>query len=411
MTASILSIGNELLIGQVINTNAAWLGEVLSAMGVQVVAQATTSDDALGIRQQLDHLLACSEVVITTGGLGPTRDDVTKKVVAAYFGQEMVFHEGTWERINEWFSKRNYPVSELHRAQCYMPSGAQILENNLGTAPGLLMTSGDKTLIILPGVPYEMKGLFEAHVRQFLNARLKGQDVWRHTFQTAGTGETVIADHVESFEQALSTHYSIAYLPSLGQVRIRLNANGVSQRAFEDKCNTLRQLLEPWLFAEGNITMEEELGRLLYEKELMMCTAESCTGGQIASKICAIAGASRYFKSSVVAYSNEIKASLLGVPVSVFETEGAVSEACVRSMLSGALRLLGADVGIAVSGIAGPDGGSALKPVGTIWIAVGNDTDVHVQCLSFNKDRQRNIAFATSVAMNNLRKFILKHYI
>jgi nicotinamide-nucleotide amidase len=409
MRCGILSIGNELLIGQVVNTNASWLGGQLTDLGVEMTIHLTVGDDHDSIVRHLKALAGECDLVVTTGGLGPTRDDITKKAMAEAAGTEMVFHQPTWDKIQAWFSKRNYPVSDLHYEQCYMPVGAEILENDMGTAPGLQMQMGSCIVYILPGVPYEMQHICERHILPYVQKIMDGPKLYKHTFLTAGTGETVIADHIRHFEEGLPEGYSIAYLPSLGQVRVRLNGQG-DEGVFKRKVEELRGLLKKWLYGEGAESLEEVLGKVLLKKKLTVATAESCTGGTIASIIAAVPGASRYFRGSVVAYHNDIKQNMLRVPAEVLERDGAVSEACVTAMVQGLLPLIQADLGIAVSGIAGPDGGSEEKPVGTIWIAVGDRETVRTIRLQFNKDRRRNIAFTASQAMNALRLFVLEKY-
>jgi nicotinamide-nucleotide amidase len=398
-----------LLIGQVVNTNAAWLGEQLTDLGVEMTLHLTVGDDHDSIVRHLKALAGECDLVLTTGGLGPTRDDITKKAMAEAAGTGMVFHQPTWEKIQAWFSKRNYPVSDLHYEQCYMPDGADVLENDMGTAPGLRMQLGPCTVYILPGVPYEMQHLCERHILPYVQQVLASPRLYKHTFLTAGTGETVIADHIRHFEETLPEGYSIAYLPSLGQVRVRLNGQG-DDGIFKRKAEELRGLLVKWLYGEGADSLESVLGKELLDRKLTVATAESCTGGTISSIIAAVPGASRYFRGSVVAYHNDIKQQILRVPAEVLEHDGAVSEACVAAMVRGLLPLIDADLGIAVSGIAGPDGGTDEKPVGTIWIAVGDRETVRTICLQFNKDRRRNIAFTASQAMNALRLFVLEKY-
>jgi nicotinamide-nucleotide amidase len=409
MKAIIISIGNELLIGQVINTNAAWLGEKLTEAGISVISHQSIGDEKEAITAGLTAAFERAELVITTGGLGPTRDDITKVAIAAYFGKKMVFHQLTWDRIQEAFSKRNIPVSELHHMQCFMPEGFEILENDLGTAPGLKYVDGGKTIIILPGVPYEMKHIVESHILTALytNAALDG--FFQHTFHTAGTGETVIADKIRDFEDGLPEGYSIAYLPSIAQVRIRLTKKGKGSIDFEMYKLELKSLLEPWLFGENGSTLEEVIGDLLRDKKLKMVTAESCTGGAIAARIVQLPGASEFFEGGFVSYSNGQKTRMLDVVPDTLNKFGAVSSETIREMILGAVKKSGADVAVAVSGIAGPDGGTTDKPVGTIWIGVGNGSKQVIHKYYYQKDRQRNIEFTTNMALIMLRKFLIAH--
>ena len=409
MNISIVSIGNELLIGQVINTNAAWLGEQLSEHGVVVVRVITVGDDYQSIQEGIKDCLRDSQMIITTGGLGPTKDDISKKAIADLFQCALVWHQPTFDRLESYFSKRKYPISEAHRAQCFMPEGAEVLENDLGTAPGLKIQSNGSRCYMLPGVPYEMKHLFEKFILP--EVRLTSEEVFfKKTFHTAGTGETVIADHIAEFEDSLPDNASIAYLPSLGTVRVRLNAKGVPLSTFTEWTDKLKQLLQPWIFGEDETSIQKAVIDLLHAHRLELVLAESCTGGKIASTLVGEPGVSSVFMGSAVVYSNNLKHQLLGVPMDVIEQNGAVSEEVVVHMVKGALHHLGGDIAAAVSGIAGPDGGTEDKPVGTVWLAVGNKDHVFAQKVFFNKDRTRNIAFTTVTALNMIRRFIHKYY-
>lgn len=411
MKLSIISIGNELLIGQVVNTNAAWLGQHLSLIGWEVSSVVCISDDYDTIQRTVDRAFHDVDVVITTGGLGPTKDDVTKKAIADHFGCEMVFHNETWERISAYFNARNYPISEAHRQQCYMPDGADVYVNDLGTAPGLRLEKGQKHCIMLPGVPYEMKHLMKQHVVPFLTSINSVDAFHQLTFYTAGTGETVIADHIADFEDQLPEGASLAYLPAIGQVRVRLSMLNIDRPVFDEYCNQLRDLLRPWYYGEGHTSLEEEVARLFHALGLKLVLAESCTGGLISAKLVSLPGVSHFYLGGAVVYSYEHKSSVLGVPSELIESQGAVSEDVVVHMVKGALKHLGGDVAAAVSGIAGPAGGTDDKPVGTTWIAVGNNDKVVTKKIVFNKDRQRNIEFSAVTALNMIRKFLIDVYL
>jgi len=411
MKANIISIGNELLIGQVINTNASWLGQTLSDIGWEIGTVICVADDDRDIRDALARGFDTADVVITTGGLGPTKDDITKKAVADYYGREMVFHEETWHRIEKYFTERKYPISELHRQQCYMPAGSVILENALGTAPGLRIEENGKACFVLPGVPYEMKYITETHIVPWL-VKSGGVEIFRKkTFHTVGTGESMIADHIEAFSDGLPTNASIAYLPSIGKVRIRLSMMGGTQEEFDGYCRELRDLLDAWYYGEDDTNLEKEVARLMDQLELKLVLAESCTGGNISARLVQQPGASSYYLGGAVTYSYEHKSSVLGVSPDTLLEHGAVSEEVVTEMVQGALQRLGGDVAAAVSGIAGPDGGLPQKPVGTTWIAVGNKDKIIARKIVFNKDRSRNIEFSTIAVLNLIRKFLIAVYL
>lgn len=411
MKLTIISIGDELLIGQVVNTNAAWLGHQLSVIGWEVNEVISIGDNYEAIQRAIRRAFETVDVVITTGGLGPTKDDITKKAIADYFGKPMVFHDETWDRISTYFKTRNYPISLSHKEQCYMPEDAVVYNNDLGTAPGLRLTQGQKHCILLPGVPYEMKHLMQVYVVPFL-AELNTVDAFHQlTFYTAGTGETVIADHIAVFENSLPEQASLAYLPAIGQVRIRFSMVNVDQLEFDRYCGELRALLQPWYFGEGHTSLEEEVAALCLQLNLKLVLAESCTGGTISSRLVNIPGVSKFYLGGAVVYSYEHKSRVLGVDPELIETKGAVSEEVVIDMVKGALKNLGGDIAAGVSGIAGPEGGTDDKPVGTTWIAVGNKEKVVTQKIVFNKDRLRNIEFSTVTVLNMTRKFLIDVYL
>lgn len=410
MTAHIITIGDELLIGQIINTNSAWMADQLTALGIEVEQIKTVSDKKEVIIEALKAAQS-ADLVLLTGGLGPTRDDVTKKALSAYFETPLVFHQVSYDRILEGFRRRNIPVTKLHKEQCYLPESCQILTNRKGTAPGMWFEKDKTVFVSMPGVPYEMKYLVEFEVLPKFITRMSNKVVGYRTLQTIGTGETVLAERIEKFEDSLPEHLKLAYLPSLGTVRLRLTGEGTNAVLLEQqlvkKAEEMAQLIPEFFLGFGDKKIEELIGNLLTEKELTMGTAESCTGGHIAHKITSIAGSSAYFKGSIVAYSNEIKHQVLTVNKETVEKYGAVSEQTVKEMVIGALKVLNIDVAISVSGIAGPGGGTEEKPVGTVWVAVGNKDRIVTECLRFGKDRNKNIQLTTTYGLNVLRKFLL----
>jgi nicotinamide-nucleotide amidase len=411
MKINLICIGDELLIGQVINTNASWIGQFLNQFGFNIHRTFTIGDAHQEIFSTLRIAFESAEMVITTGGLGPTRDDISKKAIADFFGLGMTFHQQTWDRIYELFTKRNIPISDQHRDQCLMPDGAEVLENGLGTAPGLWLEKQGKHCIMLPGVPYEMQHLMERHVKPALISKFQAEEYFEHTFLTVGTGESVIADHIQDFEESLGEHSGIAYLPGTGQVRIRISQRGGLKTTFENNRDKLGELIKHWTFGENGETLESAVGKLLKDNGLTLVLAESCTGGLISHKITSIAGSSAYFKGAAITYSNEHKMKVLGVKSETLEKYGAVSEQTVIEMVQGALTNLGGEIAAAVSGIAGPDGGSEEKPVGTVWIAVGNKQQIKTISFIYMKDRERNIQYAAVQALNMIRKFLIAVYL
>lgn len=411
MNINLICIGDELLIGQVVNTNASWIGQFLNQAGFCLHRTFTVGDSHEEIFATLETAFESAEIVITTGGLGPTRDDVSKKAIADYFGLNMTFHQNTWDRILELFTKRSIPISEQHREQCMMPEGALVLENEMGTAPGLWLEKEGKHCIMLPGVPYEMQHLMEKHVRVSLEQMFQTEAYFEHTFHTVGTGETVIADHIQEFEDSLDDESAIAYLPATGQVRIRISRRGGLRETFEINKDQLADLIKHWTYGENGDSLEYVVGKLLKQYNLNLVLAESCTGGLISHKITSIPGSSSYFKGAAITYSNEHKMKVLGVKKETLDQYGAVSEQTVIEMVQGALEHLNGDIAAAVSGIAGPDGGSKEKPVGTVWIAVGNKQQIKTFSFLYMKDRERNIQYTAVQALNMIRKFLIAVYL
>lgn len=408
--AVILTIGDELLIGQTIDTNSAWMGEKLSEIGIEIVEKIAISDTREGIVSALDRAMEKGNVILITGGLGPTKDDITKKVMAEYFGMGMRFDDPTYDRILKLFARWGRSTTEAHKEQCYMPDGAKILENKMGTAPGMQFNHNGKVLISMPGVPYEMKYIMENSVLPLLRKEYSNQSIVHHTILTAGEGESRIARKIESITSRFPKHISIAFLPNLGTVKLRLTAIGDEEESLKKQVlsysKEIEQELGELVYGFGKETMSSTIGKIALEKGLTIGTAESCTGGLVSSKIVKTSGSSAYFQGSVTTYSNELKNRLLGVSMDTLNTFGAVSEQTVKEMVIGANRHLGVDVSVAISGIAGPTGGSEEKPVGTIWIACGNASKMDTLKISAGKNRAKNIEYASNYALNVLRKFL-----
>ncbi|WP_020538348.1 CinA family nicotinamide mononucleotide deamidase-related protein [Lewinella cohaerens] len=407
---TILTIGDELLIGQVIDTNSAFMARELNLHGMEIFRKLTIADTLPEIIDNLKQALGHSDIVLMTGGLGPTKDDVTKKALATYFGVEMAFSEVTWERIEYFFQRLGRSTTPAHREQCYMPENALLLTNKMGTAPGMWMEQDDKIVVSMPGVPYEMEYLLTHEVIPRLRKRHKIRPIAHRTILTIGEGESRLAAQIEDLEDQLPAHLSLAYLPSLGQVRLRLTGRAGDAEQLQTDLQTygdaFLERLQGFVFGEGTTTIEAEVGRLLLEKNLTLATAESCTGGYVAHRITSISGASAYFQGSIVAYDNKVKENLLGVSPTTLNDHGAVSEQTVIEMVAGALKALNVDVALAISGIAGPGGGSPEKPVGTIWLAVGNHKKTETFLLHGTKDREKNIQYASSRALGLLWNFL-----
>lgn len=413
MQALLLTIGDEILLGQTVDTNSTWLGQALNAIGIQVSRRITVSDQLDDIQDALTYGWENFDLVIMTGGLGPTKDDITKKAIASFFQVDLVFHQETWDRILRIFERIGRPTTEAHREQCYMPANAEFMSNAMGTAPGMWFEKDGCILISLPGVPYEMTSI----MREVALPRLEKQPglipIFHRTLLTAGMGESQIASRLDAFEKSLPDYIKLAYLPSLGQVRLRLSAYGgeatVRQKEIDHYAQIIHAEFGTAIYGEGETTLEATVGELLNQKGLNLATAESCTGGAIAHQITSVSGSSAYYLGSVIAYHNELKTSQLGVLPEELAAFGAVSEPVVRQMVKGVLQTFHADIAISASGVAGPTGGSPDKPVGMIWIAVGNQTDIRTRELRLGKDRQKNIETTAVLALNELRLWLLDH--
>lgn len=412
MKAEIISIGDELLIGQVVNTNASWMAVELNLAGINVVQISSVSDDANHIKNSIREAEARADIVIITGGLGPTKDDITKKVLMEYFNSKTIFHQATYDNIVELFGKRNYPLSEVNRLQAELPDNCTILPNRVGTAAGMWFEKDDKVIVSMPGVPFEMKTLISEQVIPRLKIKYKTPFIYHKTIMTTGIGESMLAEKIEEWETNLPENIKLAYLPQPGIVRLRLSANGNDEDAIkieiDRQCELIKQYVPKAIFGFNDIRLEEAVADILKDKNLTVSTAESCTGGYIAHLLTSIAGSSEYFRGSIVSYANDIKIEQLAVDAKDMEKYGAVSQEVVEQMAKGAREKLHTDYAIATSGIAGPDGGTEEKPVGTVWIAIAGKEGVKSKLFQFGEHRGRNIRRSALMAMNMLRLELLE---
>jgi len=411
MKIHIITIGDEILIGQIVDTNSAWMAGELNRIAARVSYIHSISDDGDAIRETLDRALEDADAVLLTGGLGPTKDDLTKKALADYFGVEFVFHEPTLVWIQALFERIGRPMkAEALHDQYLMPANAVILPNKMGTAPGMWFEHQGKVIVSMPGVPSEMKYLMRHEVLPKLKARFGGKPIQHRTILTVGEGETIIAGRVAAIEDQLPPHVKLAYLPAVGQVRLRLTGIADDAAALEqlldEQAATITACLSDIVYGFGDTTLEAAIGQMLLARSLTIGAAESCTGGHFSYSLTAIPGASAYFKGAVVAYDNAVKRSLLGVRAETLERYGAVSEQTVLEMAQGARELLQTDLAVSISGIAGPDGGTPEKPVGTIWMAIANKDAVTAPKIVRGKDRLSNIQYATIQALNMVRKLL-----
>jgi len=411
MKACIITIGDELLIGQTVDTNSAWMGKELNRDGIQVESIITVNDTREGILSGLEYAKVY-DLVLLTGGLGPTKDDITKKVLADYFSTELVFHQETYDRLCAFFEKINRSPNDMHKEQSKLPQSAIVLENKQGTAPGMWFESNGTVYVSMPGVPYEMKHLMKEQVLPRLQSTGKTSPIYHRTLLTIGKGESTIAEQIAEFEDGLPDYIKMAYLPSLNQVKLRLTGTykpiEILKGEVDAKVEELRSLIGDIVWGEDEETFEQKIGELCVQHNLTLGTAESCTGGAIASMLSSVPGASRYYYGSIVAYDNTIKEKVLSVKKTTLKEYGAVSEQTVKEMALGAREQLSTEVSIAISGILGPSGGTKEKPVGTIWLAVADSRKVVTKKLELGKSRDKNKTVAVARALNMALKFLLE---
>lgn len=415
LRAALVSIGDEILNGTTINTNASWISTQLQPMGIDIHEVIAISDNTAHITTTIEKYIGTVQLIVITGGLGPTKDDITKKTLCSIFQSRLEFHADIYERLKAAFAKRNIPFTDNNRDQALYPHNCTVLPNLLGTAQGMWFEKDGTVVVSLPGVPFEMKGLMTDQVIPALLKTFNFPAISHRYFMTSGISESFLAKQLEPLERELPDFVSLAYLPSPGVVKLRLTAHGADAKAVDPELDRLTGLMQDLLgngiYAKEPVLLEEFIGRQLLALHATLGTAESCTGGKIAHKITSIAGSSAYFNGSIVSYGNALKTSLLGVEPSTLAEHGAVSEATVRAMLDGALRMLNTDYAIAVSGIAGPFGGTPEKPVGTVWIGVAGRGEKVVKQYFFNKSREINIEYASMFALHELRCLLTDHLV
>lgn len=413
MKAEIITIGDEILIGQIVDTNSAWMGEQFNLNGIEIYQITSVHDDHDHIMEAIEKAEKNVDLVVITGGLGPTKDDITKATLCEYFNTKLVFHEATLERIKKRFANRGIDMNKLNRDQAMLPEACAVLTNKLGTAPGMWFEKNETIFVSMPGVPFEMKYLVEFEVLPKLRATGKTKAIFHKTVLTQGLPESMLADKIESWEDALPVHVKLAYLPNPMSVRLRLSAMGEDQEQLknevEHEIEKLKQLIPKNIFGYDTETMAQVIGRMLSENGKTLAVAESCTGGTISQLITAVPGCSSYYQGSVTSYSNAIKQKVLGVKNNTLEKYGAVSEEVALEMVAGVKELMCTDYAIATTGIAGPDGGSEEKPVGTVWFAIAGQHKTFTKKHVFVGDhRERNILRSSQTALQLLRRLVLE---
>jgi nicotinamide-nucleotide amidase len=412
--ASIITIGDELLIGQVVDTNSAFIAQELNKIGVWVKRRVAVGDSKEEIIRALNEESRDTNIIIITGGLGPTADDITKPVLCEYFGGKLVINEDVRKHLIYLFEQVfRRPLIDRNLKQAEVPDVCTVLPNARGTAPGMWFEKEGKVVVSLPGVPHEMKGLIINEVLPRLQQTFSTPFIAHRTLLTVGIGESYIAETIKDWEEKLPEQLKLAYLPNYGMVRLRITGWSTDQAQLDHELDSefakLKILVREWLVIDEDATLPMALSKLLRSRNKTMTTAESCTGGYIAHLITAIPGASNVYKGSIISYDNAIKVSALQVSPATLQKAGAVSEEVVKEMAAGALAAMNTDYALAVSGIMGPDGGTPEKPVGTVWVAAGDRNKLVTQQFHFRFDRDRNIEMTATQALNVLRKFIMEN--
>ena len=413
MKAELITIGDEILIGQIVNTNAVFLAKVLNKIGIEIIQITSVSDQRQHIIEALDASKNRAQIAIITGGLGPTKDDVTKHTLNEYFGDVLVQNQEILKHIEDIFAKYvTTPINEQNREQALLPSKAKILKNHHGTASGMWFEDQGRVVVSLPGVPFEMKSLMTHEVLPALKSHFERPYILHKTAMTYGLGESAIAERIVEWESELPSHIKLAYLPSLGRVRLRLSGKGQDEKKLSNQIEAAFEALVPqiediFIGYEGDTSLEEQIQLACVEKQLSLVTAESCTGGEIASRLTQIPGASNYFKGSIVAYHTQIKTNLLNVPQELIDTYSVVSKEVAEAMALQAQKKFNSDLAVATTGNAGPTKGDSDAEVGTVWIAIAKGNEVFSEKFLFGRHRERVVQKAVNKALELVFKQLM----
>ncbi|MFT6872659.1 MAG: nicotinamide-nucleotide amidase [Roseivirga sp.] len=406
--AEILTIGDEILYGQITDTNSQWMSSELDEIGIRVIRKTTVGDTEKGILEAFSEAEKRADIVLITGGLGPTNDDLTMPMLAKYFDSKIVMNQDVLNHVQYFFERRGRVFTELNRNQALVPEIAEVLHNELGTAPGTWYERNGKIFVSMPGVPHEMKNLMKSMVIPKLSAFFQTPVIYHKLIKTVGIGESYLADKIKPWEDSLPKHISLAYLPSVGHVKLRLTAVGDDKEILKQEVQSLIDDLMPmaakYIYGYDGMTLEKAVGEMLLAKGKTIALAESCSGGYVQHKITSVAGSSAYFQGGVVPYHNDHKINVLGVNPDTLDQFGAVSEECVKEMAEGVRKLFKSDIGAASSGIAGPDGGTEDKPVGTVWIAYADGEQTVAKKLQLTQNRALNIDLTGISVLNLVRK-------
>jgi len=412
INVEIITIGDEILIGQIVDTNSAWMGQQLNMHGFKIVQITSVQDNREHILQSLAEAEKRADIILITGGLGPTKDDITKTTLCEYFDCNLKLDNQILDDVKTIFANMGREMTDVQNAQAMIPSIAKAIRNHNGTAPGIWIETENKVFVSMPGVPYEMKGIMTSDVMPMLQAKFSTPAIVHKTILTQGIGESIIAEKIADWENNLPTHIKLAYLPSVGSVRLRISAFGkqdeILSREIEALTKTLMPLIENYVYGFDEDTLEQNIGNLLLNKNSKLAIAESCTGGYLSHLVSKVPGASNYFVGSIISYANNIKEEFLDVNNNDLNTVGAVSKEVVEQMATNVRIKFNCDYGIATSGIAGPTGGSDEKPVGFVWIAVCNKNKTYSQSYLMGSHRQRTIERTALTALMMLRKLLVE---
>ena len=409
--AEIITIGDEILYGQITDTNTQWISAELDKIGIKTIRKSSVGDSEEAILEIFEEASKRANLVIVTGGLGPTKDDITKKTFCKYFNTELVINPQALADVTAFFNVRGRELSALNTGQGEIPANATFIQNTMGTAPGMWFEQDEVVYISMPGVPFEMKGMMTLTLLPKLQEHFKTPSIFHKVIRTVGIGESYLAEMIEIWEDALPEHIKLAYLPSIGNVKLRLTGFGEDLKTLENQVEEQFQKILPtiqeYVYGFGNDELEEVVGRLLIKNNQTVSVAESCTGGYLGHQFTKVSGSSAYFIGGILAYDNAVKINQLGVKEETLNTYGAVSEKTVTEMSENVRKLMGTTYGLATSGIAGPNGGTSEKPVGTIWIAIATENQTITKQLTLGGSREQNIHLTTINILNLLRKICL----
>ncbi len=409
--AEIITIGDEILYGQILDTNTQWISLELDKIGIKTVRKSSVGDQRDEIVQILQEAQKRADIVFITGGLGPTKDDLTKKILADFFNCRLDYHPEALQDVTDFFAKRGRELSDINRDQALLPTKCTFIPNKQGTAPAMWFNEQDTIWVSMPGVPFEMKAIMETEVLPRITTHFKLPVIVHQIRKVVGIGESYLSDLIQDWELQLPSHLKLAYLPSLGIVKLRLTGFGQDKvqlhADIEAEFEKVMPLIKGYIFGREKDELASVVGQLLVDQQATLAVAESCTGGYLAHQFTQHAGSSAYFQGGIISYANEVKVKQLGVSQDILDTEGAVSDTCVMAMAAGARKNLGTTYALATSGIAGPDGGTDEKPVGTIWIALAHPNGVIARKLTQGGTRIQNIHLSSLTAINLLRRYLL----